>query len=160
VVVTDPVGSVTSVPVLLSVIPPVVRTVIPAVHLLGGAGSLLDLECADSLAATAPSWSSFTNVTQGSGPHFCFDLSQPLPAQQFYRTRQTNGAQPALDLSLATEIPLAGGIGSSVRIDYINQFGPTNAWVTLDTVTLTNTSQLYFDVSRPGNSQRLYRVVP
>jgi len=153
-------SSVTSAPALLSVISPVDRTIVPAVSLTGGTGSLLYLECADSLATTAPSWSSFTNVTQGSGPQFCFDLSQPLPAQRFYRTRQTNGPQPALDLSLATEIPLAGGIGSSVRIDYINQFGPTNAWVMLDAVLLTNTTQLYFDTSAWGQPQRLYRLVP
>jgi hypothetical protein len=150
---------VTSAPALLSVIPPVYRRVVPAVHLPSGTGDLLHLEYADNLA-TAPAWSSFTNATLGSGPQLCFDLSQPLPAQRFFRAWQTNGPQPALDLSLATEIPLAGAIGSSVRIDYINQFGPTNAWVTLDTVTLTNTSQLYFDVSAPGHPQRLYRLVP
>jgi uncharacterized repeat protein (TIGR03803 family) len=158
VVVTNIGGAVTSAPALLSVIPPVDRRVVPAVHLPGNTGSLLHLEYADSLAALA--WSSFTNVTLGSGPQLCFDLSQPLPEQRFYRTWQTNGPQPALDLSMATEIPLAGAIGSSVRIDYINQFGPTDAWVTLDTVTLTNTSQLYFDTSAWGQPTRLYRLVP
>ncbi len=129
VVVTNLVGAVTSAPALLSVIPPVDRRVVPAVRLPGGTGSLLHLEYADSLVATAPPWSSFTNVTLGSGPQLCFDLSQPLPAQRFYRAWQTNGPQPALDLSLATEIPLAGAIGSSVRVDYINAIGPTDAWV-------------------------------
>ena len=47
-------------------------------------------------------------------------------------------------------ITLTGNIGDKVRLDYINQFGPTDAWVTLDTVTLTNASQLYFDVSAIG----------
>jgi hypothetical protein len=63
-------------------------------------------------------------------------------------------------MSLATEIPLSGPIGSSVRIDYINRFGPTDAWVTLDTVILTNTTQLYFDVAAFRQPQRLYRLVP
>jgi hypothetical protein len=160
VVVTDPAGAVTSAPALLSVILPVVRTVVPAVHLLGGTGSLLHLECADSLAGSAPPWFSFTNVTLGSGPQLGFDLSQPLPAQRFYRTWQTNGPQPALDLGLATEIPLAGAIGRSVRVDYINVIGPTDAWVTLDTVLLTNTTQLYFDVTAFRQPTRLYRLVP
>jgi len=44
-------------------------------------------------------------------------------------------------------------------VDYINQFGPTDAWVTLDTVTLSNTPQLYFDVAAPGQPPRLYRLV-
>jgi hypothetical protein len=51
-------------------------------------------------------------------------------------------------------------MGGSVRLDYINQFGPIDAWVTLDTVTLTNASQLYFDVSAPMQPARLYRLVP
>ena len=63
-------------------------------------------------------------------------------------------------LSLATEIPLAGAIGRSVRVDYINAIGPTDAWVTLDTVALTNTPQLYFEVSAVKQPQRLYRLVP
>jgi hypothetical protein len=56
-------------------------------------------------------------------------------------------------------VTLTGATGGSVRLDYINQFGPINAWVTLDTVTLTNASQLYFDVTAPGRPPRLYRVV-
>jgi len=47
-----------------------------------------------------------------------------------------------------------------IRVDGINRFGPTDAWFSLDTVTLTNTSQLYFDVAAPGQSARLYRLVP
>jgi hypothetical protein len=62
-------------------------------------------------------------------------------------------------MRLATEIPLSGAIGSSVQIDYINQFGPTGAWVTLDTVVLTNTTQLYFDVTMFRQPTRLYRLV-
>ena len=159
VVVTNLGGAVTSSPALLSVIPPVDRRVVPAVHLPGDNGRLLHLEYADNLAA-APAWSSFTNVTLSSGPQLCFDLSQPLPAQRFYRAWQTNGPQPTLDISMATEIPLAGAIGSSVQIDYINVYGPTNAWVTLDTVTLTNSPQLYFDVTMFHQPTRLYRLVP
>jgi hypothetical protein len=47
-----------------------------------------------------------------------------------------------------------------VRVDAINQFGPTDAWFTLATVTLTNTTQLYFDTSAIGQPPRLYRLVP
>jgi uncharacterized repeat protein (TIGR03803 family) len=159
VVVTSLLGAVTSGPALLSVIPPVERTIVPAVGLPGGPGSLLHLEYADSLVAAAPAWSSFTNVTLGSGPQPCFDLSQPLPALRFYRAWQTSGPQPTLEMRLATEIPLTGAIGSSVRVDYINQFGPTNAWLTLDTVTLTNSPQLYFDVTMFRQPTRLYRLV-
>jgi len=57
-------------------------------------------------------------------------------------------------------ITLTGNVGDSLELDCINQFGPTNAWTMLDTLTLTNTSQLYFDVSAIGQPTRLYRSVP
>jgi hypothetical protein len=57
-------------------------------------------------------------------------------------------------------LSLTGSIGSTVRIDAINQFGPTNAWTTLDTVTLTNTSQFYFDTTVIGQPPRLWRLGP
>ena len=57
-------------------------------------------------------------------------------------------------------ISVTGTVGSSVRLDIINRFGPIDDWVTLATVTLTNTSQPYFDISAPGQPQRLYRLVP
>jgi len=41
----------------------------------------------------------------------------------------------------------------------IDQFGPIDAWFTLATVTLTNTSQLYFDTSAWQQPPRLYRLV-
>ena len=158
VVVTNILGAVTSDPALLSVIPPVERRVVPALHLPGGAASLLHLEYAASLAAP-PAWSAFTNVPLVGAPQLCFDLSQPQPTQRFFRAWQTNGPPPLLHLSLATEIPLTGAVGTSVRIDYISVYGPTNAWVTLDTVTLTNSPQLYFDVTAFRQAPRLYRLV-
>jgi hypothetical protein len=160
VVVTNLYEAVTSAPALLSVIPPVERRIVPAVGLPDGSGNLLHLEYADSLDAPAPQWFSLTNATLGRGPQLCFDLSLAPPPQRFYRAWQTNGPQPALDMSLATEIPLTGAIGSSVRIDYINALGPTDAWVTLDTVTLTNTTEPYFDVTMFRQPTRLYRLAP
>jgi hypothetical protein len=57
-------------------------------------------------------------------------------------------------------LTLNGSPGNLVRVDYINAVGPTDAWVTLSTVQLTNTSQLYFDTSALGQPPRLYRLVP
>jgi hypothetical protein len=101
-------------------------------------------------------------MTLSSASQFYFDLFEPLPPQRFYRAWQTGtpGVRPSLDLHLVPTITLTGNIGHSVRLDYINQFGPIDAWVTLATVPLTNTSQLYFDTSAPGQPQRLYRLVP
>ena len=96
-------------------------------------------------------------------PQYWFDLSTPLPTQRFYRVWQagTPAALPSFKLiSIVPAITLTGNIGNSLRLDYINAIGPTNAWATLNTVTLTNTSQLYFDVTAPGQPKRLYRLVP
>jgi hypothetical protein len=57
-------------------------------------------------------------------------------------------------------ITLTGNVGDSLRLDCINQCGPIDAWVTLATVMLTNTSQLYFDTSSIGQPPRLWRIVP
>jgi hypothetical protein len=96
-------------------------------------------------------------------PQLYFDVTAPLPPQRFYRAWQSGTPSVAPSLSLPYMVPaitLTGNVGDSLRLDYINAIGPTNAWVTLDTVTLTNTSQLYFDVSAPGQPRRLYRIVP
>ena len=66
---------------------------------------------------------------------------------------------PTLDAKMVAALTLTGLVGGTVRVDYINQFGPTDAWVTLATVPLTNTSQLYFDTSAWRQPQRLYRLV-
>ena len=74
---------------------------------------------------------------------------------------QPSGGTPlALGLNFVPALTLTDAIGNSVRVDYINQFGPTDAWATLATVTLTNTTQLYFDTSAIGQPPRLWRIVP
>ena len=159
-VVTNIAGTVTSAPAMLSVIPPVERRMVPGLALLGQPGSLLNLDDAD-VSGPSAGWATFDSVTLSNSSQWYFDLSTPLPPQRFYRAWQTGGPSviPALDLKMVPAITLTGPVGSSVGMDYINQFGPTDAWVTLDTVTLTNTSQLYFDTSAPGQPQRLYRLV-
>jgi hypothetical protein len=160
VVVSSLYGSVTSAPALLNVITPVQRSLVPAVQLPGGSSNLLHLEYAGSPLTATSRWSSLVDVTLTNGPQFCFDLSQPLPPQRYYRAWQATGPPPALNLILATEIPLTGAVGTSVEIDCINEFGPTNAWVALATVTLTNSPQLYFDTTAFRQASRLYRLVP
>jgi hypothetical protein len=159
-VVTNVAGAATSAPAMLSVIPPVERRMVPALALEGQPGSLLHLDDADALTPS-PDWVTFDNVTLTNTFQWYFDLATPLPPQRLYRAWQTGGPNvlPSLDLKMVPAISMAGAIGSSVRVDYINQFGPTDAWVALDTVTLANTSQLYFDVSAPGQPPRLYRLV-
>jgi autotransporter-associated beta strand protein len=63
-------------------------------------------------------------------------------------------------LGIIMPINLSGALGSSWRIDYVNDLGPTNNWTTLATVTLTNITQVYSDSSALTQSHRFYRVVP
>jgi hypothetical protein len=160
VVISNGYGAVTSAPVILNVIAPVERRPVPGVKVTGQTGSLCNVDYADSLIPP-PNWTPLGSVTLTSTPQYCCDPTLPLPPQRFYRAWQmgTPGLMPSLDLYLVPAITLTGTIGHSVRLDYINQFGPTDAWITLDILTLTNTSQLYFDTSSIGQPARLYRVV-
>ena len=160
VVITNVFGVVTSAPVTLNVIAPVVHRLVPGVNLMAQAGNFLGLDYSDELSPTA-SWETMAVMSLTNASQFCFDLSAPLPSQRFYRAWETGtpSMRPSLDLHLVPAITLTGSIGQSVRVDYINQFGPTDAWVTLDILTLTNTSQLYFDTSSIDQPARLYRVV-
>jgi hypothetical protein len=161
VVVTNWFGAVTSAPATLNVIAPVNRRWVPGVNLMAQAGNSLGLDYGDNLGP-AGNWETMATMTLSTASQFCFDLTLPLPPQRFYRAWQTGtpSVRPSLDLHPVPAITLTGTFGGSVRLDYINQFGPTDAWVTLATVPLTNTSQLYFDISAPGQPPRLYRLVP
>jgi hypothetical protein len=156
VVITNVFGAVTSGPVILNVIPAVERRRVPGVKVTGEAASVLNVEYADSLSAT-PNWLPLDTVTLASTSQYCFDLTLPLPPHRYYQAWQTGmpAVMPSLDLHIVPAITVTGSIGGSVRVDAINQFGPIDAWFTLDTVTLTNTSQLYFDVSAWRQPQRL-----
>jgi hypothetical protein len=160
VVISNVLGAVTSAPAMLNVIAPVERRPVPSIKVTGQAGNVLNLDYADSLGP-APNWTPLGSVSLDSTSQYYFDVTKPLPPQRFYRAWQTGtpGVRPSLDLHLVPALTLTGSIGHSVRVDYINQFGPIDAWVTQATVTLTNASQLYFDTTAPGQPQRLYRLV-
>lgn len=161
VVVTNLFGAVTSAPAMLNVILPVERRPVPGINLTGEAGSSLNVEFTDAVAPPK-TWLPLATVSLASPPQFYFDLSAQLPPQRFYRAWQFAPASmnPSLDLHMIPAITLAGNPGDSVRVDGINAVGPIDAWFTLDTVTLTNTPQLYFDVSVIGQPPRLYRLIP
>ena len=160
VVITNLFGIVTSAPAVLNVIPAVDRRLVPAIQLTGEAGSWLTVDCADYIHPS-PSWTALGSMSLTSGSQYYFDLTSPMPPQRFYRIWQTGtpSAAPSLNLSLVPVINLTGNVGDSLRLDYINAIGPTNAWVNLDALTLTNASQPYFDISALGQPRRLYRIV-
>jgi hypothetical protein len=160
VVVSNVLGAVTSGPAVLNVIASVERRPVPGVKVMGEAGSLLNVDYANSLSP-ASNWTTLGSVSLIGTSQYYFDVTMPLPPQRLYRAWQTGalGVKPSLDLHLVPALTVTGSIGHSVRVDAINQIGPIDAWFTLDTVTLTNTSQLYFDTSAPGQPPRLYRLV-
>jgi hypothetical protein len=161
VVVTDVYGSVTSAPAALSILTPVPRRTVPALYLTGDVGSFLHLDCADALTG-GPSWQALGSLVLTNPPQPYCDVTDPVRPYRFYRAWQTNvpSVWPALSVAMAEELTLTGAVGSHVQIDYINQVGPTNAWVTLGTVTLANTTQPYFDLTMWRQPARLYRLVP
>jgi len=162
VVVADSESAVTSAPAMLQVIPPVERRSVPWVKMTGTPGSWLNLDYASALIP-APDWTALASVYLTNASQFYFDLTAPLPPQRFYRVWQigTPTVIPSLKPpGMVPAITLTGNIGENLRVDYINQLGPTDAWVTLDTVTLTNATQLYLDVSAIGQAPRLWRIVP
>lgn len=162
VVITNALGAVTSPPAMLQVIAPVERRPVPAIGLIGDAGSVLNLDYANSIAPT-PNWLLLDTVSLTGTSQLYFDITAPMKPERYYRASQrgTPVMRPSLNLSgIVPAITLTGNTGDHLRLDYINQFGPIDAWVTLDTITLTNSSQLYFDVTSIGQSPRLYRIIP
>jgi hypothetical protein len=155
-------GSVTSAPAILNVIPRVERRPVPALILAGQSGMSLNLEITDGIGPD-PDWHWLGSVALVNSPEWYFDVTESLPSKRFYRAWQTGSAGiiPALSIpGMVPALTLTGAIGSNVRVDAINQVGPIDAWFTLDTVTLTNTTQLYFDITAPDQPPQLYRLVP
>ena len=153
-------GAVTSAPAMLNVIAPVGRRWMPGLTLKGQPGSALNLDAADTLVPV-PNWAGFDSVLLTNSSQWYFDLTASLPPQRFYRAWQSGvPAVPVLNAYMVPALTLTGSVGSSVRVDGINRIGPTDAWFALATVALTNTSQLYTDVSVIGQPTRLYRIVP
>ncbi len=161
VVVSNAYGAVTSAPALLNVITAVPRRTVAAVYLTGDLGSLLHLDYTGTVAPT-PAWQTLVSLTLTNAPQLWLDLTDPMPAARFYRVWQagTPSVLPAADLELATELTLAGTPGTNLRVDYINRYGPIDAWVTLATVPLTGASQTYVDLTMFRQPTRLYRLVP
>ncbi len=158
VIITNAGGAVTSAPAILSVIPAVERRLVPGIRLMAQSGDLLNVEHQAALDP-AGAWIPLTTVTMQDSVQWCFDLN-PIPTQRFYRAWTTgNSDAPGLGLGFIPALTLTGNIGDSVRVDGLNAVGPIDAWFPLATVSMTNTSQFYFDLDALGKPSRLYRFV-
>jgi hypothetical protein len=160
-VVSNNFGSVTSGPMVLSVIPKVAQRPVPAVYLTSQPGSSWTVLYSDTVSQTTQ-WTALAAATLTNNSQYYFDASAPLPQNRFYKAFQSGlpNVSSTLSLQTATAVTLTGNVGDTLRVDYINPFGPTNAWETAGTAILTNTTQLYFDVSTIGLPPRLYRITP
>lgn len=161
VVITNIAGVLTSAPAMLSVIPVVDRGIVPALTVTGPAGSTFHLDYTEDLGPSA-SWLPLAKMTISEGPLTYIDPTFPIRARRFYHAWQppSPGSSGLLNLTQVPAIRLHGDVGSIMRLDYIEQYGPTQAWFTLATIALTNTSELYFDTSAIGQPARLWRIVP
>jgi uncharacterized repeat protein (TIGR03803 family) len=161
VVVSNTFSTVVSSSAILSVIPAVERRTVPALTLHGQAGASLRVETTANLGP-ATTWFPLDTVSLTNPPQLYFDLASPSSQQSFYRARQTEPLfpPPMLQLNLVPAITLTNSVGSKVRLDYIQQFGPTDAWQPLATITIDTNPQLYFDTSVIGQPPRLYRLAP
>jgi hypothetical protein len=146
---------------MFNVIPPVARRPVPGIYLTGTTGSLWNVEWTSALGGP-PSWLPLSTVNLTNPPQYCLDFVPAPSATRFYRAWQNAapGTSSALGVNMVPALTLNGAIGDALRLDYINAMGPTDAWETLGTVTLTNTTQFYFDVSAVGQPRRLYRIEP
>ncbi len=161
VVLSNAAGRVASAPFNLLVVPPVARRNVPGLSVAGDVGSLLYLESTAALGESVV-WTPRDTITIQAVPQWWFDLTEPLPAPRFYRVWQTGNptVPPRLQLNFVPALTLTGQISDEIRVEGINASGPTDAWFQLATVTLTNSPQLYFDVSALGQPARLYRLTP
>jgi len=64
---------------------------------------------------------------------------------------------PALAAPLVPALIISNGVGSNFVLDYSADLGPM-IWLTLASLSPTNSPQIYFDVSAPDGSARFYRL--
>jgi hypothetical protein len=143
------------------VIAAVERRIVAGLRFAGEWSGLVSLEVSTDIAQPT-GWQPLDSLTVSSIAQTYFDLTTPLPPQRYYRAWQAGvpDSNSALKLHMIPALTLTGNVSDTIRVDGINAIGPTDAWFTLDTVRLTNTTQLYFDVTAPQQPARLYRLVP
>ncbi len=152
-VVTNFFGATTSAPATLAVVPPVPRRLVPELRLDAPSG-IVSIEVALSLVP-APVWNPLAEVTIANGPEWYFDAAITTP--RYYRAAATD-TTPSLSAQIIPALLLSGNVSDWLRVDIINRVGPTDAWVSLATVQLTNAMQPFYDTSAPGQPARIYRV--
>ncbi len=160
VIITNGFGAATSTPAALNIILPFSQSAVPAINVMGQTGAVINLDYLATLTSPA-NWNPLTSVSLTSTSQYYFDLSTPLPPGRFYRAWTTGAAAtvPALLLNITQSVTLTGNVGDRLLLQNFDAGTPTN-WTSLATITLTNTTQTYFDLSSVGHPGRMYQVVP
>ncbi|MSU21717.1 MAG: hypothetical protein EXS30_10015 [Pedosphaera sp.] len=69
-------------------------------------------------------------------------------------------SEPELDLGIYAGLTLKGTVGQTYTIESTPDIKNDTLWKPLDQVTLTNSTQLWFDLGSPGSTKRFYRATP
>ncbi len=151
--------------------PPTILSMFPVAQTRGIGSAAYMSVIADGFKPLKYRWYFGSTVIPGE-TNFILGLTNLLLSQSgLYKSVVSNGAGSvtsapvALNVVLLSEVcvtptvVLRGEIGATIRIDYIHLYDPTNAWITLDTVQVTNNPQLYFDTSAIGTPSRYYRLI-
>ena len=149
---------VTSAPAKLNIIPSVKKRTVPFLRAWVICNcARLHFECADSPIGP---WFPLTSIDQTNGGVSFLDCSLSLPERRFYRVWTDYRSNPGLRITPITAIYLSGSVGTRLQIDSLNAIGPSDAWLPFDTVTLTNSTQLYSNERMLGKIGTLYRAAP
>ena len=100
---------------------------------------------------------SLTNVQTNAIGSYTAVVSNPYGSTT--SSTVTLNVLPTLNIYIIPAVALNGSIGTTYELDYVNAMGPTNAWVSLADIMVTNSPQYYYDLSATNQPTRFYRLV-
>lgn len=154
-------GAATSTPAALNVARPVPRQPAPWLRLTLASNTPLHIEHSRDPASPA-SWIPRATIRSPSNSASLGDPTLPAAPSRCHRAWQPGPVAPPrlAGPEFVPALTLTGAPGDRLRVDGIPAAGPVDAWSALGRVTLTNTSQLFFDPTPIPAPPRLCRIVP
>lgn len=73
--------------------------------------------------------------------------------------QEARGADATISIRIVPELTIAGTIGSSNAIQYVDALKGTNNWVTLTNLVLKSKTTVFYDTTAPASENRFYRIV-
>ena len=130
----------------------------PKLLLVADLGAEFQLEYVDALPETG-GWMPLEAGIIASQPQFYHDGSAAGRAARFYRL-VSSSAPSMLHAQAVPRVRLVAEVNQDYVLEYRLASGPSNSWAFLDTVSVTNVPQFYYDDTAVGQSARLYRLIP